>query len=316
MDQRLPWGLIGTGEFLYSRDVNGIYYINANLPAAQTDLRRGRQPPPLDEQPDQLQRLERRSCSRTRTWAAPGPRPPRSRRAFRQGLPQDAPTATTRPRTRSTPARSPSAPGPATSIPGDPNNPRPAPASAQGHRFFLAGSYRARVPEVRGDDLLGVLRGLHARRRELRLRGRPQRRRRHEQRPDLRPARHVRDELRALHRRASRSPPPSRPRPGTPTSTRTSYLSSRRGQYAERNGVLLPMVFRLDFTVAQDLFKDLGGEPPLAPVPGRLPELLEPAQPRLGRRPAPGAEPGPRLPRSRRPGPGDLPDCAWSTTSC
>jgi hypothetical protein len=36
VDQRLPWGVIGTGEFLYGRDVNGIYYINANLPEAQT----------------------------------------------------------------------------------------------------------------------------------------------------------------------------------------------------------------------------------------------------------------------------------------
>ena len=25
-----------TAEFLYNRDVNGLYYINANLPAAQT----------------------------------------------------------------------------------------------------------------------------------------------------------------------------------------------------------------------------------------------------------------------------------------
>lgn len=31
LDQRLPFGLVGTGEFLYSRDVNGVYYINANL---------------------------------------------------------------------------------------------------------------------------------------------------------------------------------------------------------------------------------------------------------------------------------------------
>lgn len=30
VDQRLPFGLIGTAEFLYNRDVNGIYYINAN----------------------------------------------------------------------------------------------------------------------------------------------------------------------------------------------------------------------------------------------------------------------------------------------
>jgi hypothetical protein len=33
VDQRLPLGLIGTGEFLYGRDVNGVYYINANLAA-------------------------------------------------------------------------------------------------------------------------------------------------------------------------------------------------------------------------------------------------------------------------------------------
>jgi hypothetical protein len=38
VDRKLPWGLTGTAEFLYGRDVNGIYYINANLPAPQTQL--------------------------------------------------------------------------------------------------------------------------------------------------------------------------------------------------------------------------------------------------------------------------------------
>jgi hypothetical protein len=35
LDRRLPGGVTGTVEFLYNRDVNGIYYINANLPSPQ-----------------------------------------------------------------------------------------------------------------------------------------------------------------------------------------------------------------------------------------------------------------------------------------
>lgn len=36
LDHQLPGGLIGTAEFLYNRDLNGINYINANLPAPQS----------------------------------------------------------------------------------------------------------------------------------------------------------------------------------------------------------------------------------------------------------------------------------------
>ena len=38
VDQRLPGGFTGTLEFLYNKDITGIYYINANLPAAQTSF--------------------------------------------------------------------------------------------------------------------------------------------------------------------------------------------------------------------------------------------------------------------------------------
>ena len=35
VDHRLPWGIVATGEFIYNRDVNGFYYINANLSQPQ-----------------------------------------------------------------------------------------------------------------------------------------------------------------------------------------------------------------------------------------------------------------------------------------
>lgn len=36
MDRRIAFGLVATGEFIYNRDVNGVAYINANLPSAQS----------------------------------------------------------------------------------------------------------------------------------------------------------------------------------------------------------------------------------------------------------------------------------------
>jgi hypothetical protein len=36
VDRRLPMNIVSTTELLYAKDVNGIYYINANLPAAQS----------------------------------------------------------------------------------------------------------------------------------------------------------------------------------------------------------------------------------------------------------------------------------------
>ena len=36
VDHRLPGGVVSTTEYMYAKDVNGIYYIDANLPAPQS----------------------------------------------------------------------------------------------------------------------------------------------------------------------------------------------------------------------------------------------------------------------------------------
>ena len=36
LDRRLPGGLVATGEFIYNRDINDPFYLNANLPAAES----------------------------------------------------------------------------------------------------------------------------------------------------------------------------------------------------------------------------------------------------------------------------------------
>lgn len=38
VDQKLPFGLVGTLEYIYSKDVNGVTYWNANLPGAQSSF--------------------------------------------------------------------------------------------------------------------------------------------------------------------------------------------------------------------------------------------------------------------------------------
>ena len=141
-----------------------------------------------------------------------------------QGFTSRAATATARRRTPSTPARSPFGSWTGNPHPGDPEQPgrRLLRLVAGPPRLRWPAQLPLRVPQVRRDDGLGLLRGLHQRQHQLHLLGRPERRRRHEQRPDLHPARPVRDELPDVHvgRRAP-SPRPSRRRPGTPTSTRT-----------------------------------------------------------------------------------------------
>jgi hypothetical protein len=140
---------------------------------------------------------------------------------------------------------------------GDPNNPGLA-YSGRGHRFFLAGSYRFEYKNFGATTL------------SLFWEGRSQGTASYTFSGDLNGDGSTSNDLLYIARDQSEMNFQTFTQ-GTRTFTaaeqaaawdayinQDSYLRTRRGQYAERNGVLLPMVWRMDFAVAQDLFKNLG----------------------------------------------------------
>ena len=163
---------------------------------------------------------------------------------------------------------------------GDPNNPGLAFSSQlAGPSLLHRRLATRRIFQLRRDDGVGVLGSTHHRQHQLRLLRRHERRHGEQQRPDLHPARSVRDELlRRSRRAAARSPPRSRRRRGTPTSQQDSYLSKHRGEYAERGAVFLPIVKRMDLSVSQDIFRSVRRGAALGPDPPRHHQLRQPAE--------------------------------------
>ena len=161
VDRRLPWGWTGTVEFIYKRDVNGIYYINANLPAAQTHVRRRRHA---------AMRLDRNRINNgvgNRISNAIVLKNQNDGRSWNFGVlgaqeldaghDGDRAITTARARTPSIPARSRSGRGAATAL-GRSEQPRAGiRRESPGHRFYLAGSYTQGVLQLRRDHVVRVL---------------------------------------------------------------------------------------------------------------------------------------------------------------
>ena len=295
VDHRLPGGVTGTVEFLYNKDVNGIYYINANLPAAQTTFA------DADARPRWTANRINNTTPNVITsafvlknqnigtsWNLSGSLSKtlwhglslRGAYSYGRGEEHDRSGLHGLVDVRQQPDRH------------DPNNPGLGISGySQGHRVFVQASYYEAVLQLRLDDDLDVL-GSEAvvpelrQQRQLRVQRRHERRRVLGQRPHLHPARHGRDELRARSRTrtAACSQRPSRPRRSRRTSSRIRISSKHRGEYAERGG-------DVPADVQQDgLELDAGRVPQhrrqaeLRPVPPRHHELREPAELGLGRR--------------------------------
>jgi hypothetical protein len=259
VDQRLPWGLTGTAELIYSRDVNGISYINANLPAAQTSLVGADSRPRFTSN-----RINANVSNATvlgnqndgSSWHVSAA----LQKSFRGGFLRGAYSYG---ESKNTVDPGSIAFGSWTDnrISGDPNNPAVTFSSQNpGHRVFVAGSYRLEYLKFGATTFSFFWQGSTIGYASYAYAG------------DLNNDLGTNNDLIYVPRDQSEmnfATFTSGGRTYTAAEqaaawdayiSQDSYLSGRRGQYAERNGVQLPMVFRLDFSVAQDLFKNLGSK--------------------------------------------------------
>jgi outer membrane receptor protein involved in Fe transport len=258
VDQRLPWDLVGTAELIYSRDVNGISYINANLPAAQATFAGA------DSRPRWTSNRLNSNVTDTivlgnqndgYSWHASASLQKRFRQGFLKG-------AYSYGESKNTIDPGSIAYGSWTDnrISGDPNNPAVSYSSAfPGHRVFLAGSYRFDYLKFGATTFSFFWQGYTNGVNSYSFAG------------DLNNDLGANSDLIYIHRDQSEMNFQTFASGGrTYTAAEQAaawdayiaqdpYLSQHRGEYAERNGVRYPMVFRLDFNVAQDIFKDLGG---------------------------------------------------------
>jgi len=265
VDHRLPWNITGTAEVLYNRDVNGIYYINANLPAAQTtftgaDTRmrwlpnQNRINNATGNQISNATVMKNQNVGRS--WnTVLSARKNMTRGMIATGFNYGESRNTVDPGSIAFGSWS----GNAHS--NDPNNPGLSYAGASpGSRFFLTGSYRAEYFGFGATSISGFWESRTIGNASYIFSG------------DLNGDGGSANDLLYIPRNQSEMNFQSFTAGGitfTPEQQASAwealiagdpYLSKHRGEYAVRGAVFLPMVHRLDFGITQDVFTNIGGE--------------------------------------------------------
>ena len=262
LDQQLPWGLTGTAEYLYSKDVNGMAYLNANLPAPQTTF----------SGPDGRPRwtsnriyanvtdatvLTNQGIGHSSSIAAS------IERAFASGLFAKIGWSYGTSKNTVDPGSIANGSWTGNAIAVDPNNPIIANSQfTPGHRFFGAVSYTRDFigvgptsVSIYFDDrssgngsyvFNGDMNGDGANGNDLIYIPRNQ------------------GEMNFVANRVIVAPDTVNYTPAQQAAAwdayinQDPYLSKHRGQYVERNGIILPMVFRADLSISQDISRRLG----------------------------------------------------------
>jgi hypothetical protein len=258
VDQRLPGDVVATGEFIYSKDVNGISYINANLPAAQTSLVGADNRPRWTSNKLNANVADNTVLGNQNTGHSWHTSVALQKR-FHQGFLKAA-YGYGEAKNTVDPGSIAFGSWTANAISNDPNNP-PVSNSQYfpGPRVFVAGSYRFEYLKFGATTVSFFWQGYRSGYASYTHSG------------DLNGDLGTGNDLLYIPHDQSEmnfSTFTSGGKVYTAADqaaawdayiSQDPYLSKHRGQYAERYAVGLPMVYRLDFSVNQDLFKNLGG---------------------------------------------------------
>ncbi len=258
LDQRLPWALVGTVEYIYNRAVNGIYYINANLPAAQSAFTGA------DDRPRYTGNRIHSNVSNAvvlknqdvgRSWNIATTLGKTFRGGFLKGAYSYGEAKNT-----VDPGSIAFGSWNNNQHAGDPNNPGLGYAvGSPGHRFFLSGSYTREYFDFGGTTLAFFW--------ESRTNGQTT----YTFSGDLNGDGGTSNDLIYVARDQSEMNFQTYSAGGRTFTAadqaaawdayiaQDSYLSKHRGEYAERGAIFLPLVHRLDFSVQQDFFVSIKG---------------------------------------------------------
>ncbi len=259
VDQRLPGGWAGTVEFLYSKDVNGVYYINANLPAAQTaftgaDTRPRWTSNRINSHVANAIVLKNQNVGSA--WNISGS----LEKQFQAGLWVKAGYRYGEAKNTVDPGSIAFGSWSGNTHPGDPNNPGVGySAGSPGHRIFAAGTYRIEYFKFGATSVSVFFEGYTQGNASYYFSG------------DINGDGGTND-LIYIHRSTSEMNFQTYTAGGrTYTAAEQAaawdafinqdpYMKDHRGEYMKRNAFFLPMVFRTDLNVSQDLFTNIGGK--------------------------------------------------------
>ncbi len=259
VDQRLPYGIIGTGEFLYNSDVNGAYYTNVNLPAANTaftgpDARpRWTTGNRIHSNVSNAVTLSNQNVGRS--WNLAGTLMKNFSGGFLKGAYSYGEAKNT-----VDPGSIAFGSWNNNQHAGDPNNPGLGfSVASPGHRLFLAGSFTKEYFSFGGTTLSFFWEARNVGNASYTFAG------------DLNGDGGTSNDLIYIPRDQSEMNFQTFTQSGRTFTaaeqaaawdayiSADSYLRNNRGRYAERGAVFLPFVNRIDFSVAQDLFTNIMG---------------------------------------------------------